>query len=59
MKVYVENKDKMTSYQWGYDKETKRYFVKLNFDLPSETEVKILSLAEYTKQVIEQNRGEK
>ena len=51
MKVYVENKDKMTSCQWGYDEESKRYFVKLNFDLPSNTEVKVLSLSDYTKQV--------
>ena len=51
MKVYVENKDKMTSYQWGYDEESKRYSVKLNFDLPSDAKVKVLSLDDYTKQV--------
>lgn len=51
MKVYVDNKDKMTAYQWGHDEESKRYFVKLNFDLPSDTKVKVLSLADYTKQV--------
>lgn len=51
MKVYVENKDKMTAYQWGYDEEIKGYFVKINFNLPSDTKVKVLSLDDYTKQV--------
>ena len=51
MKVYVDNKDKMTSYQWGYDEESKRYFVKINFDVPSDTKAKVISLADHTKQV--------
>lgn len=51
MKVYVDNKDKMTSYQWGYDEESKRYFVKINFDVPSDTKVNVLSIAEHDKQV--------
>lgn len=51
MKVYVDTNDKMTSYQWGYDEESKRYFVKINFDVPSDTKVNVLSISDYTKQV--------